>query len=278
VAEDAPPKPRYQRYPQLGVETVAYHGPLERMATHAHAQYQLTMYEGGPRRFRIAGHDFAGGPRTAVIIQAGEPHGSVPVEDPVLTLRTFYVEESLVREIAATLWRGGGTIAFRDPRIEDAATLARLGAAHRALDRRDLDGEEHAYLALEALLRRSAAPTGPARAPGAAEASLAAVREMLEDRASENVGLGELAAVAGLSRFHLIRAFQRRYGVTPLAYHRHQRIERVRAVLRSGRSLADAAADAGFSDQSHLGRSFRAVMGATPGEYRDSYRRALRCR
>jgi AraC-like DNA-binding protein len=276
VAEDAPPKPRYQRHPHLGIETVAYHGPLERMSTHAHAQYQLTLYDGGPRGFRIAGHDFTGGPRTAVIIQAGEPHGSVPVEDPVLTLRTFYIEESAVAEIAAALWRGRGTVAFGDPRIEDAATIARLVAAHRALDRRDLEAEEQAYLALEALLRRSAAPTGPARTPGAAEASLSVVREILEDRASESVGLGELAAAAGLSRFHLIRAFQRRYGVTPFAYRRHQRIERARAVLRAGRSLADAAADAGFADQSHLGRSFRAVMGATPGEYRDSYRRALR--
>ena len=41
--------------------------------------------------------------------------------------------------------------------------------------------------------------------------------------------------------------------------------ERARAVLRAGRSLADAAAAAGFADQSHLGRSFRAVMGSTPG-------------
>jgi AraC-like DNA-binding protein len=276
VAEDAPPKPRYQRHPQLGIETVAYRGPLERMATHAHAQVQLTLYDGGPRRFRIAGHDFASGPRTAVIIHAGEPHGSVPIDDPIVTLRTFYIEEALVAEMAATLWRGGATVAFREPRIDDAATLARLVAAHRALDRQALDAEEQACLALEALLRRCAAPTGPARAPGATEASLAAVREILEDRATENVGLGELAAAAGLSRFHLIRAFQRRYGVTPLAYHRHQRIERARAVLRADRSLADAAADAGFADQSHLGRSFRAVMGSTPGEYRDSYRRALR--
>jgi hypothetical protein len=68
----------------------------------------------------------------------------VPLEDPVLTLRTFYIEEALVAEIAAALWRGGGTVAFRDPRIDDAATVARLAAAHRALDRQDLEAEEQA--------------------------------------------------------------------------------------------------------------------------------------
>jgi AraC-like DNA-binding protein len=276
VVEDAPPKPRYQSHRDLGIETVAYRGPLERMATHAHAQHQLTLYVGGPRRFQIAQRGFSGGVRTSVIIQAGEPHSSHPVGDPVVTLRTFYLEESLVSEVAASLWGGTGTVAFGDPLIDDARTVARLYAAHRALDERHPDCEEKTYLALEQLVRRFAAPTGPARRAGAAETSLSTVRAMLDDRATESVGLGELAQAAGLSRFHLIRAFRRRYGVTPLAYHRHQRIERARAVLRAGRSLAEAAADAGFADQSHLGRSFRAVMGATPGEYRDSYRRALR--
>ena len=101
------------------------------------------------------------------------------------------------------------------------------------------------------------------------------MREILDNRAAESIGLGELAAAAGLSRFHLIRVFQRRYGMTPFAYQRNQRIEKARALLRTGRSIADAAATAGF-DRSHLGRSFRAVMGSTQGEYRESYLHPLR--
>ncbi len=272
----APEKPRYARHPHLGIETVAYQGPLPRMPAHAHAQFQLTLYDGGPRRFRVAGHDFAGAPRTAIIIQAGEPHSSVPVGDPGLTLHTFYLEEGLMAEVAAALWGGHSTVAFRDPLIDDDATVARLLAAHRALEHGDLEGEEKAFFAIEQLVHRYATPTGSARASTATDSGLAAVRALLEDRVAENVGLDELAAVAGLSRFHLIRAFQRRYGVTPFAYQRHQRIEKARAVLRTGGSLAEAAADAGFADRSHLGRAFRAVMGATPGEYRESYARGLR--
>ncbi len=276
VAEDDRHKPRYQSHPQLGIETVAYRGPLPRMPVHAHAQFQLTLYDGGPRRFKVAHHDFAGGPRTSIIVQAGEPHSSVPVDDPLLTLRTFYLEESLVAEIAASLWGGNATVAFRAPLLDDAATVARLRAAHRALDRRDLEGEEKTCIALRQLVQRHATPTGPARRIPASEATIATVREILRDRATENIGLDELAAAAGLSRFHLIRVFERRYGVTPFAYQRNQRIEKARAVLRSGSSIADAAAAAGFSDQSHLGRSFRAVMGSTPGEYRESHLRAHR--
>lgn len=273
MADDIPEKPRYRRHPHLGIETVAYRGPLERMPTHAHAEFQLTLYAGGPRRFKIAGHDFAGAPRTSIIVQAGEPHSSVPVADPVLALRTFYLEESTFAEVAASLWGGQATVVFRNPLIADAETVMRLEAAHRALDQRNLEGEEKLCLALQRLVRRHAAPTGPARRITGADARVAKVRELLDDRTAENVGLDELAAAAGVSRFHLIRVFQRRYGLTPFAYQRNRRIEKARAVLRTGKSIADAAAAAGFSDQSHLGRSFRAVMGSTPGEYRESFLR-----
>jgi AraC-like DNA-binding protein len=276
VVDPASEKPRYARHPRLGIETVVYRGPLPRMPTHAHAQFQLTLYDGGPRRFRIARHDFAGGPRTAIIIQAGEPHASVPVGDPRLTLHTFYIEEPLMAEVAATLGGSQATVAFRDPLIADEATVARLLTAHRALERGDLESEEKIFFALEQLVHRQATPTGAARPTTTTDTGLAAVRELLDERVADEVGLDELAAVAGLSRFHLIRAFQRRYGVTPFAHLRHRRIEKARAALRSGASLAQAAAGAGFADRSHLGRSFRAVMGATPGEYRQSYLRAAR--
>jgi AraC-like DNA-binding protein len=100
---------------------------------------------------------------------------------------------------------------------------------------------------------------------------VARARELLEDRLAEAVNLGELADAAGLSRFHLIRLFRRQFGVTPFAYQRNRRIERARATLRAGGSIADAVASGGFADQSHLGRTFRAVMGSTPGQYRSSY-------
>ena len=273
MADDVPEKPRYRRHPHLGIETVAYRGPLERMPTHAHAEFQLTLYAGGPRYFKIAHHDFAGAPRTSIVVQAGEPHSSVPVADPVLALRTFYLEERTIAEVAASLWGGQGTVAFRDPRIDDVETLSRLQAAHRALDHSNLEGEEKVCVALQRLVHRNATPIGPARRIRGADARVATVRELLDDRAAENVGLDELAAAAGLSRFHLIRVFRRRYGMTPFAYQRSRRIEKAREVLRAGSSLADAAATAGFADRSHLGRAFRAVMGSTPGEYRESYLR-----
>ena len=267
----APGQPHYRRYDGFGLETCVYRGPLPRMPAHAHAQYQLTLYAGAPRRFNIAGRTFTGDERTSVIIQSGEPHGSAAVEDEHTALRTFYIDEKMMEEAAASIWHRPGTVAFREPRLVDASTVTMLHGAHRLLEDGGLEGEVAFCTALEQLVRRHAAPTGAARELARNDGRMAQVRDLLVDRVAENVRLDELAQAADVSRFHLIRLFRQRYGVTPFAFQRNLRVERARDALRYGESLADAAADLGFADQSHLGRAFRAVMGATPGQYRQSF-------
>jgi AraC-like DNA-binding protein len=269
--------PRYRRHDALGLETCVYRGPLPPMPAHAHAQYQLTLYAGGPRRFKVASRAFAGNARTSVIIQAGELHGSVPIDDQHTALRTFYIEPQIMEEAAASIWHRPGTVAFPDARLADETTVAMLRAAHRSLEDggekgdRDGDGEVAFCAALERLIRRHGAPNGTWRKLTRSDDRTAQVRDLLVDRVADNLRLDELARVADLSRFHLIRLFRQRYGVTPFAYQRILRVERARAALRHGESLADTASALGFADQSHLGRAFRQVMGATPGQYRKSF-------
>ncbi|MBC7842926.1 MAG: helix-turn-helix transcriptional regulator [Gemmatimonadaceae bacterium] len=94
------------------------------------------------------------------------------------------------------------------------------------------------------------------------------VREMIDDRAIEDLTLVELSKEASLSRAHLIRAFTREVGVTPHQYLLHARITRARALLANGASPARAAVATGFCDQSHLTRYFTRVMGVGPAAYR----------
>jgi len=271
VRRVAPGKPKYVRHERLGLETVTYSGPLPSMPLHAHAEHQLTLYAGHPRRFRIAGHRFNGDTRTTVIMQAGEPHASVPSGCEETALRTFYIAEHTMEEAARSLGQVQGTVAFPRPVIADPSTVALLHEAHRALEDGGLCGEVAFCAALERLVERHAAPAGSEQRLPDSHERVNRARELLADRVADSIGLDELARVAGLSRFHLIRLFRRQYGVTPFAYQRNLRVEQARAALRRGVSLADTAAAVGFADQSHLGRVFRSVMGATPGQYRRSF-------
>jgi AraC-like DNA-binding protein len=103
------------------------------------------------------------------------------------------------------------------------------------------------------------------------------VRECLhEDRSGMN--LATLAKETGLSRFQVLRAFKRHYGLPPHAYQVSLRLARARRLLLKGLPPAAVAADCGFVDQSHFIRQFKQGVGVTPSRYvkaRERYSQAL---
>jgi AraC-like DNA-binding protein len=49
------------------------------------------------------------------------------------------------------------------------------------------------------------------------------------------------------------------------------RVNRAREMLRRGEPISRVAFDTGFSDQSHLTRRFKRVVGVPPGQYAKTY-------
>ncbi|MGN1286732.1 MAG: helix-turn-helix transcriptional regulator, partial [Bradyrhizobium sp.] len=79
--------------------------------------------------------------------------------------------------------------------------------------------------------------------------------------------IGAVAASFGRSREGFSRMVRRELGVGPHAFRLLARLNLARQLLRAGEPIAAVAADAGFSDQSHLTRLFRRTFGTTPGVY-----------
>lgn len=92
--------------------------------------------------------------------------------------------------------------------------------------------------------------------------------DYLGDMPERNVSLDELAAVAGIGKFRLVRLVRARTGLAPHALQIAHRIRLARRLLEQGETVAGAAAATGFADQSHLHRHFQAALGWTPGQYR----------
>jgi AraC-like DNA-binding protein len=116
------------------------------------------------------------------------------------------------------------------------------------------------------------APAPQARG-GLPPAAMRRVHEYMEAHLHDSIELVELAAIAGLSIFHFARQFKQSAGVTPHYYLIRSRIERARELLAStDLSLSEIAFATGFSDQSHLTRHFRQLIGVTPGQFRWSLR------
>ena len=93
------------------------------------------------------------------------------------------------------------------------------------------------------------------------------MRDLLEAEYARTVTIRELAEVAGLSTFHLIRVFGTLFGLPPYKYLEQIRIQHARRLIRLGFPLTHVVHATGFSDQSHLTRHFKRIVGVTPGMY-----------
>ncbi|MEE1673838.1 AraC family transcriptional regulator [Agarivorans aestuarii] len=100
-----------------------------------------------------------------------------------------------------------------------------------------------------------------------AKPQLKRVEECIQDQLDSQLSLSDLAEVAGLSRYHLVRSFKQAYGLSPHAFQLNQRINLAKALLREGSSIADTALDLGFADQSHFQRNFKKRLALTPRQY-----------
>jgi AraC family transcriptional regulator of adaptative response/methylated-DNA-[protein]-cysteine methyltransferase len=86
-------------------------------------------------------------------------------------------------------------------------------------------------------------------------------------RDSEGVpGLDQLAAAAGMSRYHFHRVFKQVTGTTPRDYARTQRLGRFAEALEAGESVAAAVYAAGFGSGSRAYEAAPQGLGMTPGK------------
>lgn len=201
------------------------------------------------------------------------PHGAYFYEPDtvhanriIFRAAAFYVlkvDTDVVLELARDLGLGDRPH-FRAPESSAPFVLGAFNALSTALASHE-PLEQQTRLA--DMLRIAFADVGEARPKDATACSAAVLkaREYLHAHALEPVSLDELARVAGIGRYHLVRSFRRRYGVAPHAYQSALRCSRARRLLRAG--VPPAAIDVGFFDQSHLTRHFVRAYGVTPAAY-----------
>src|SRR5262245_35768588 len=162
----------------------------------------------------------------------------------------------------------------------DGLHLPHLRAAMEAVDAELTAGGAGGPLAAESLanllavhvIRHVLAPCQPThRRDGAlSRAKLRAVIEYVDEHLDASLTLERMAAVAHLSAYHFSRQFKVATGQPPHQYVIARRVERAQQLLQQDRdlSLAEIAACAGFSDQSHFSHHFKRLIGVTPGRFR----------
>lgn len=250
----------------------------ESLVVAVRGDYQIAYFRGGVWR---RGAKQAG---SGSLLPAGQTDrlrwhspGGVPIRTAHLYLPSAFLDE------AREHFRRAGathrsellpTVGFRDPVVAHAM-IALLRAAEEGAP--DLYAESVAqHLATHLLSAHSTwADGGGARGAPAplTDRRLARALDYMAAHFGEPLTLEQIAAEAGVSKFHFVRLFHAAAGETP---HEHLVGLRLRAARRllcdTDLSVAEVGAACGYTSASHFGRAFARREGRTPTAHRAAAR------
>jgi AraC-like DNA-binding protein len=232
---------------------------------HSHPTWTVAVVERGAARFEVDDTKQRAQEGELFVLEPEAVHTGMAAVPEGWTYKVLYVAPEVLSEWAeedCAAPRAAQWVVFRDPTLR-----AQLLSAHRALVAGDRLATEVAVLGAVDGLRPHLRPGPPARRGGAEHAAVRRARAYLADRWAHPVSLSELSAVAGLSRFELVRRFRSDVGLPPHTFQLDLRIKRARGMLTAGQTPAAVAAACGFADQAHLTRTFKRFVGVTPTRF-----------
>jgi AraC-like DNA-binding protein len=93
--------------------------------------------------------------------------------------------------------------------------------------------------------------------------------EHINQHSADRLSIREAAKLVGMSGSQFMKTFKQAAGMTLVAYLNHVRLANAaRMLTETGRSIAEIADSAGFSDQSYFDKRFRRAFGKTPKQFR----------
>ena len=242
-------------------------------APHVHEGYAIGVIERGAETFAYRHSTHIAGAGSLVVIHPGEVHTGEAVTTSVGWSYRMLYPEAVQLQRAASQLAGVATDYpfFRAPVIKDPQLVQQFVHLHTQLEAGATVLERESYWL--AFLTQLIARHGDGRfampppQPRADRALLQQTLAYLETNYAAAITLDELAAQVHLSPYHLLRLFKATYGLPPHAYLTQLRVQRAKRLLLAGQSIATVAVDVGFSDQSHLSRHFKRIVGVPPGQY-----------
>lgn len=237
---------------------------------HSHDQFGFGIIDFGAQRSWSAVGQVEAFAGNVLFCNPGEIHDGTPMHEQVRGWRIAYVDPWLMNR--AVNEEIGAELEIVRAVAQDwllARDLMRLFASLTQVASDPLELEENLLHAIAGVLRRHA--SRQPRRENAPSPSVAIALQRLDAAMDQSVSISELATLAGISRFQLLRAFGRETGITPHAYLMQRRVSAARRLLAAGEIPAQAAAAAGFSDQSHMTRAFVRYLGVTPARYQAAF-------
>ncbi|MGY3572699.1 AraC family ligand binding domain-containing protein [Vibrio paucivorans] len=251
-----------------GLELLSARYKKQNFSRHSHEGYTIGVIENGAQKFYRTGGNHIAPENSIILVNADEMHDGHSAAEGGWAYKAMYP----LPEQFTTLCQDVGAPYFPKPVVHDPEMATQLRLVFDTLEHSDnrLLRETLVYGTLVKLAGRHGKSHHEPDSKTQTQKQILLVKEFLDDFPQADVSLEELAKLAGLSPYYLLRQFQKAFGFPPHAYQVQARLRFAKNLLRQGQSISDAAQESGFHDQSHFHRHFKRAMGVTPKQFAKS--------
>lgn len=277
----------------LGIQAYRLQGYPRPFPCHFHDYYVFGLVEQGQRRLLCNGSEYEVASGDVLVFNPRDSHACSREGRELLDYCAITVTESVMRSLVESCANPATLPYFEGPVIRDVHLAECLHCLVESTlsASSGLEKEELFLLFMEALWGNHIGNQGAGdEAPEAlvscpmADAGSAVVSclcDFIDLHYAEHLTLDRLIEYAccgedadkneRFSKSTLLRLFLRQKGITPYKYLESVRIQKAAELLQRGVMPAEVACLVGCSDQSHLNRCFKRLMGLTPKAYQNAF-------
>ncbi|MBD1847695.1 AraC family transcriptional regulator [Cyanobacteria bacterium FACHB-63] len=236
---------------------------------HSHETFGIGIVEQGSVKTVQAGTTYTIPVGSIVLFNPDEIHSCGATNEAGWTYRMLYPSHTMLEQVMLEITDRQKLPFFPFAAIQDRGLAQQIWRLHTASmqPHSSLIRESHLLLTLTRLLTRYTRDRPELPSIGSEMRAVTQARNYLEEHYNQNISLEQLSEITGLQSLRLLRAFRKQLGLPPHQYLIQIRIARAKQNLTKGIPISSVAIATGFTDQSHLTRHFKRIVGATPRQY-----------
>jgi hypothetical protein len=225
--------------------------------------YQIGIVRQGNGEFNVGGNNFPISSGQLFFIHPGKIHSGKPDFEIGWTVDTITLKADFVYE----LFNNNKPI-FNDTVVENSALKITFEKAFELLStyRENFENESNLFLLITDLFK-DVSNTSIDDDKKANNEAIDRAIDFISKNYKKSFSLDDLAEQVFLSKFHLLRIFKKKIGLSPYAYQTQLKLNEARKLIFKDKTLTEIAYELGFADQAHFTNTFKKhANGANPSD------------
>lgn len=252
----------------LNIEAYRFKGIMQKFPSHFHEYYVIGFIEEGQRSLVCKGKEYIINPGDLLLFNPYDTHSCEQIDGKTLDYRCINVTPEIMKKMILEINGHECLPSFKQNVLYSSELVDNLRELHLKISQEEseLKKEELFLYLLEELIQKY---SNLATIPPASESTqeIKEVCSYLERNYTKMITLNDLSAVSGWSKYHLLRTFTKKMGISPNSYLETIRVNHAKKLLEQGVKPIEVTFLTGFNDQSHLTKFFKRQVGLTPKQY-----------